>query len=91
MSFGRLILGKKKQISCRMTIINSLYILINTIHSERNIHDPAVMSRPIFEGIHYYIQSRGIDLLEDFRTNLDVSLPLRARCLMALTSSLMAL
>jgi hypothetical protein len=33
------------------------------------------MSRPLFEGIHYYIQSRGIDpdLLEAFNENLDVS------------------
>ena len=38
------------------------------------------MSGPLFEGIHYYIQSRGIDpdLLQDFRTNLNVSLPIRS-------------
>jgi hypothetical protein len=55
-----------------LTFFNSLYLLIVTLNRERD-HISAEMSGTLFEGIHYYIQSRGIDLLEDFRTNLDVS------------------
>ena len=59
-----------------LTITNSLYILINTLYIER-ARTSAGMSGILFEGIHYYIQSTGVDLLEDFRTNLDVSLLVR--------------
>jgi hypothetical protein len=55
-----------------LTFINSLYSLIVSVNRERH-HTSAEMSGTLFEGVHYYIQSRGIDLLEDFRTNLDVS------------------
>jgi len=46
------------------------------IPQQTSYMDKFEMSAPLFQGIHYHIQSRDIepDLLEAFRTNLDVSL-----------------